>query len=375
MIIGLPKEIKDSERRIALTPDAVHALVIGGHTFKVETTAGDGAGFSDRAYIDGGAQIVPSAAHAYDADLVVKVKEILTDEWQHLRRGGMLFSFLHLAADHRMARELLDRRITGIAFETVADRHGKLPILAPMSEIAGELSVTIAANLLMVPHGGKGVLIRSARVLVVGAGAAGKAAAVAAARSGANVSVVVRGLTSCGPLKSASMVPHDNQFNQLKIEIFEGDAVKVAQLARVSDVVIAAVNVPGATTLKLLTRADIKAMEGGGVLVEICIDGGGISATSRPTYHSAPTYIDEGIIHYCVANMPAAVPRSASMALSGAILPYITSLANHGLLRAMRDNEGFSKGLQIHGGHVTHAAIATELNLPVTDLDAILFAC
>ena len=139
--------------------------------------------------------------------------------------------------------------------------------------------------------------------------------------------------------------------------------------------VIAAVNVPGATTPKLLTRADIKAMEGGGVLIEICIDGGGISATSRPTYHSAPTYVDEGIIHYCVANMPAAVPRSASTALSAAILPYITSLANHGLLRAMRDNEGFSKGLQIHGGHVTHAAVAAELNLPVTNLDAILFAC
>ncbi len=372
MIIGLPKEIKDSERRIALTPDAVHALVIGGHTFKVETTAGDGAGFSDRAYADGGAQIVPSAAHAYDADLVVKVKEIQTDEWQHLRRGGMLFSFLHLAANHRMARELLDGRITGIGFETVADRHRKLPILAPMSEIAGELAVTVAANLLMVPQGGKGVLMRSARVLVVGAGVAGQAAAVAAARSGAKVSVVVRGPTS---FALASMVRHDNQLNPLTIEIFDGDAIKVAQLARVSDVVIAAVNVPGATTPKLLTRADIKAMEGGGVLVEICIDGGGISATSRPTYHSAPTYVDEGIIHYCVANMPAAVPRSASMALSAAILPYITSLANHGLLRAMRDNEGFSKGLQIHGGHVIHAAVAAELNLPLRNLDAILFAC
>ncbi len=369
MIIGLPKEIKDGERRIALTPDAVHALVVGGHTAKVETSAGNGAGFSDQNYEDVGAQIVPSAAHAYEADLVVKVKEIQTDEWQHLRRGGMLFSFLHLAADHQMARELLDRRITGIGFETVADRHGKLPILAPMSDIAGELAITIAANLLMTPHGGKGVLMRGARVVVVGAGAAGQAAAIAAARSGANVKVAVRSAAS------VSMSHQNDQLQQLKIEILEADAAKVARLARVSDVVISAVNVPGARTPKLLTRDDIEAMEPGGVLVEICIDGGGISETSRPTSHSEPTFIDAGIVHYCVANIPAAVPRSASMALSAAILPYILSLANHGLLRAMRDNDGFSNGLQMHGGRAMHAAVAAELNLPVTNLDATLFAC
>jgi alanine dehydrogenase len=365
MIIGLPKEIKDGELRVALTPDAVQALVAFGHTMRVQTRAGQGAGFNDAEYAASGAEIVPTAAHAYNADLVVKVKEIQTDEWQHLRRGGMLFSFLHLGADRLMARELLDRRITGIAFETVSDRHGKLPILAPMSEIAGELAIPIAANLLMTSLGGIGITMRGARVLVVGAGVAGRAAAHAAANAGARVSVVVRNL---------AMTLADSNPTE-KIAFIEGDAAKVAQLAREADVVIGTVSVPGQATPKLLSREDIKAMRPGGVLIEICIDGGGISETSRPTSHAAPTYIAEGITHYCVANMPAAAPRLASIKISSAIAPYVTSLANHGLLRAMRNNDGFSNGLQIHDGRVTHAGVAAELNLPFVDLDAVLFSC
>ena len=365
MIIGLPKEIKESELRVALTPDAVKAIVALGHTVCVQASAGHGAGFNDAEYIMRGAEIVPTAAHAYDADLVVKVKEIQTDEWQHLRRGGMLFSFLHLGADHLMTRELLDRRITGIAFETVSDRHGKLPILAPMSEIAGELAIPIAANLLMKPNGGKGITMRGARVLVVGAGVAGRAAAHAAANAGAHVRLIVRNLATT----LADSAPTE------KITFIEGDAAKVAQFAREADIVIGAVSVPGQATPKLLTREDIKAMQPGGVLIEICIDGGGISATSRPTSHAAPTYIDEGITHYCVANMPAAVPRSASIKISSAILPYVAALVHDGLLKAMRDSIGFSSGLQIHDGRVTHSGLATELNLPFVDLDAVLFSC
>jgi alanine dehydrogenase len=367
MIIGLPKEIKDGELRVALTPDAVKTLVAHGHTVRVQTSAGQGAGFNDTEYAVSGAEIVPTAEHAYETDLVVKVKEIQTDEWQHLRRGGMLFSFLHLGADRLMARELLDRRITGIAFETISDRHGKLPILAPMSEIAGELAISIAANLLTTSQGGKGVMMCDAHVLVVGAGVAGRAAAhAAAANAGAQVSVVVRNLATTTDLRND---------DSGKIEFFEGDATKVAQLAREADVVIGAVSVPGQATPKLLKREDIKAMQPGGVLIEICIDGGGISETSRPTSHAAPTYIAEGITHYCVANMPAAAPRLASIKISSAILPYVTALANHGLLRAMRDNDGFSNGLQIHDGRVTHARVAAELNLPFVDLDAVLFPC
>ena len=366
MIIGLPTEIKAGELRVALTPDDALALSSQQHTVRVQTGAGLGAGFSDADYIRANAALVPTAAHAYDADLVVKVKEIQAGEWQHLRRGGMLFSFLHLGADHLMARALLDRRITGIAFETVADRHGKCPILAPMSEIAGELAIPIAANLLMKTHGGKGVMMRGARVLVVGAGVAGRAAAHAAANAGAEVSVVVRNRATTADFVGS--MAHT-------IQLIEGDAAKVAQLARAADVVIGAVNIPGQATPKLLMRDDIKAMQPGGVLIEICIDGGGISETSRPTHHAAPTYIDEGITHYCVANMPAAVPRSASIKLSSAILPYVTALVNNGLLKAMRDHDGFSHGLQMHDGRITHAGVATELNLPCVDLDAVLFSC
>jgi len=366
MIIGVPKEIKDGELRVALAPDAVTALVMLGQSVRVQTGAGQGAGFDDAEYAASGAEIVATAAHAYNADLVVKVKEIQTGEWQHLRRGGMLFSFLHLGADHLMARELLDRRITGIAFETVADRHGKLPILTPMSEIAGELAITIAANLLMTSLGGKGVTMRDAHVLVVGAGVAGRAAAQAAANAGAKVNVVVRNLATAMDLRNDSSG---------KIKIFAGDAAMVAQLASAVDIVIGAVSFPGQATPKLLTRKDIQAMRPGGVLIEICIDCGGISETSRPTTHAAPTYVAEGITHYCVANMPAAAPRLASIKISSAILPYVTALVNDGLLKAMRDNEGFSNGLQIHGGRVTHAQIATELTLPFFDLDAVLFSC
>jgi alanine dehydrogenase len=370
MIIGLPKETKDGEMRVALTPDAVRNLTSQGHTVRVQMSAGVGAGFSDTEYIRAGATLAPTAAHAYDADLVVKVKEIQAGEWQHLRRSGMLFSFLHLGADHVMARELLDRRITGIAFETVADRHGKLPILAPMSEIAGELAIPIAANLLMKPNGGKGIMMRGARVLVIGAGVAGRAAARTAADAGAQVRVVVRNL--------ATTTDFDGN-TASKIQLIEGDAKKIATFARDADVIIGAVNSRGQATPKLLTRDDIKAMRPGSVLIEICIDGGGISETSRPTYHAAPTYIDEGITHYCVANMPAAVPRSASIKISSAILPYIRAIANDGLLKAMRDNDGFTdglkNGLQMHDGRVTHAGIAAELRLPFFDLDAVLFSC
>ncbi len=360
MIVGLPKEIKDGERRIALTPDAVQVLVARGHTVRMQSNAATGAGFDDIAYATSGAEIVPTAAHAFDADLVVKVKEIQTDEWQLLRRGGMLFSFMHLGADPQMARELLDRRITGIAFETVSDVHGAMPILAPMSAIAGELAIPIAAHWLMAPNGGKGVMLRDAQVLVVGAGVAGRAAARAAVRAGASVTVIGRDLRKLAELTEEG------------ITVRTGD---MSAEARTSDVVIGAVNVPGDATPKLLARADIAAMQPGGVLIEICIDGGGISETSRPTYHTAPTYVAEGITHYCVANMPAAVPRSASMKISSAVLPYVTALTDHGLLRAMRDDDGLANGLQIHGGRVAHRAVAAELQLPFVDLDAVLFSC
>ena len=366
MIIGVPKEIKAGEDRVALTPDAVQTLIAGGNVVRVQTGAGAAAGFDDTAYTHADATIVTSAAHAFDAELVVKVKEIQNGEWQHLRSGSMLFSFLHLGADPTMARELLNRRLTAIAFETVSDKNGGLPILAPMSALAGELALPIAARLLSSPAGGKGLLIRDASVLVVGAGAAGAAAACAAIALGAKVTVVAASDRRLAPLRA--------EFGTRIRTLIIADA-DLPQLAQAADVVIGAVNVPGAATPKLLTRYNIAAMRPGSVLIEICIDGGGIAETSRPTTLVAPTYVEAGVIHYCVSNMPATAPRAASEKISAAVMPYITSLVQHGLLRTMRDNEGLAAGLQMHGGNITHREVAAQLDLPCLDLDAVLFSC
>lgn len=365
MIIGMPKEIKDGERRVALVPAAVAALVAAGNTVRIERGAGAGSGFADAEYGAAGAQIVAGAEQSFDADLVVKVKEIQPGEWRNLSPGGMLFCFLHLVSDTGMAGELLARRITGIAFETVEDSNGRLSILAPMSRMAGKLSLPIAANLLMTPNGGRGIAIGDAQIVIVGAGNAAAAAAETAMALGCRVTIVSR----AGPRLDA--MP-----GAQKISMEHGE---LSATVREADAVIAAVNIPGSPTPKLLGRDHLREMTShkgpGSVLIEICIDGGGIAETSRPTYHSAPTIVEEGVIHYCVANIPAAVPRSASMALSDAVLPHVLALAAKGLTRALRDDSGFAAGLQIHGGQVTHAAMAVALKRPHRDLDALLFSC
>ena len=370
MIIGLPKETKDGERRVALTPDAVAALVGAGNPVRVEAGAGAGSGFSDADYAASGATVVDSATKAFDAELVVKVKEIQTNEWQLLNPGSMLLSFLHLRGDVFMAHELLARRITGIAFETVEDASKRLVILAPMSKIAGELAIPIAANLLMTGNGGRGIAIGDARVVILGAGSAGVAAARTALALGADVTVVSR----MGPRLAALAHKLGSSARTMALQ-----PDKLLTAVRDADVVIGAINVPGAASAKLLSREDVQSMTAdrgaGAVLVDICIDAGGISATSRPTYHSAPTFVAEGVTHYCVANIPAAVPRSASIALSKAVLPYVAAIASKGLTRALRDDDGLAAGLQIHGGQVTHEAIARELKRPHRDLDAMLFSC
>jgi len=373
MVIGLPRETKDGERRVALTPGAIAVLVAAGHSLRVERSAGAGSGFTDADYVAAGADMVNSAARAFDAELVVKVKEIQTgppNEWQLLNPGGMLFSFLHLGADTFMAHELLARRITGIAFETVEDDSRRLAILAPMSVIAGELSITIAANLLMTSSGGRGVAIGDARIVIVGAGSAGAAAARTAIALGADVSVISR----VGPRLAALAHKLGSSARTMAMH-----PATLADATRDADVVIGAVNIPGSAAPKLLGRDDVRAITAGNgpgaVLIEICIDAGGIADTSRPTCHSAPTYVEEGVTHYCVANIPAGVPRSASLALSAAVLPYVTALAGKGLTQALRDDVGLAAGLQIHGGQVTHPAIARELNRPYRDLDAMLFSC
>lgn len=370
MLIGLPREIKDGERRVALTPEAVGGLTSAGHQVRVEIGAGLGAGFTDSNYAEHGAALVDSADKAFDADLVVKVKEIQTNEWHRLNPGGMLFCFLHLGADPFMAHELLARRITGFAFETVEDDSKRLAILAPMSVIAGELAVPIAATLLMTSNGGRGVALGDARVLILGAGSAGAAAARTAIALGADVTVISRHGTRLAALA------HKIGSSARTIALSGNN---VAEAARAADVIIGAVNVPATATPKLLSRSDVAAItESGGagaVLMEICIDGGGVAETSHATYHSAPTYVEEGVTHYCVANMPAAVPRSASIALSRAVLPQVMAIAQKGLMQALRDDDGLAAGLHIHGGQVLHPALARQLNRPWRDLDAMLFAC
>lgn len=370
MIIGLPKEIKDGERRVALTPDAVASLVATGNSIRVENGAGAGSGFADADYIAAGAEIVNSAAKAFDVELVVKVKEIQIDEWQMLQPGTILFSFLHLGTSIFMAHELLARRITGIAFETVQDAAKRLAILTPMSVIAGKLAVPIAANLLMTSNGGRGVAMSDARVVVLGAGTAGVAAARTAIALGADVTVISR----VGPRLAALAHKLGSSARTMALH-----PATLAAATQEADIVIGAVNVPGAATPKLLTHADMRAMTAchgpGAVLIEICIDGGGVAETSHPTVHSAPTYVEEGVTHYCVANIPAAVPRSASIALSAVVLAYVQALASKGLASALRDDDGLAAGLQMHGGSVTQAAIAHQLNRPFLDLDAVLFSC
>ena len=366
MRIGIPREMKDGERRIALTPDAIGALCTQGHEVRVHAGAGLGAGFADTDYATAGARIVSNAAATFDVDLVVKVKEIQTGEWKHLRPDSMLFSFLHLGGDHTMAHELLARRISGIAFETVEDASHRLAILGPMSVMAGEMAIQIGANLLMTPNGGRGVAIGDARVVIVGAGNAGAAAARTALALGADMTV----LAPVG--QKLALLAHKLGSSARTIAISPGALARAVEGA---DLVIGAANVAGSATPKLLSRAHLRAMRPGAVLIEICIDGGGISETARATSHSQPTYIDEGVVHYCVANMPAALPRSASIAISNAILPYVEALAGKSLRQAMRDDAGLAAGLQMHGGRVTHAAVAAELGVAYFDLDPVLFSC
>lgn len=364
MIVGIPKEIKDGERRVGMTPEGIRALTAGGHEVRVQAGAGLGAGFADEDYTQSGATIVTTALAAFDADLVVKVKEIQTSEWRELRPDAALFCFQHLQSDGEMARELLARRITAIAYETVTDPSGGLPVLAPMSAIAGELAVLIGANLLTSPQGGSGMLIRDASVLVVGAGKVGEAAARTAAALGARVTVLARNVERLRPLAT-----------EIGADIDTASMSIAGQRARDADLVIGAVNLPGERTPKLLSRDAVHRMRPGSVIVDVCIDGGGIAETSRPTVHSSPTYVEEGVIHYCVPNMPAAVPRSATLALASAAFPHVLSMADKGIWHALRGDEGLAAGLHMAGGNITHPAVAQALNLPCVDADALLHSC
>ena len=359
MRIGIPKEIKVHEYRVAMVPAGVRELVAMGHEVFVETNAGAGIGATDMQYRAAGATVLNSAAEVFaKVDLIVKVKEPQLAECAMLRRGQLLFTYLHLAADPAQARALMASGATAIAYETVTGADGSLPLLTPMSEVAGRMSVQVAATALQKANGGLGLLLGGvagvppARVVVLGGGVSGTNAIEMAVGLQADVTVVDRNVRRLRELAA--------QFgNRLKTVYSTTEAIE--KLVAEADVVIGAVLIPGAAAPKLVTRAMLKSMKPGAVLVDIAIDQGGCFETSHATTHAEPTFVVDGIVHYCVANMPGAVPRTSTLALCNATLPYVKSIAQLGWKAAAEADRGLANGLNVQDGRIVHPAVARDL--------------
>jgi alanine dehydrogenase len=361
MKIGVPKEIKVHEYRVGLVPAGVHELVERGHQVLVQSGAGAGIGFEDADYEAAGAKIAAQATDVFGAaDLIVKVKEPQLAECKMLGTGQVLFTYLHLAADKAQAEALLASGATAIAYETVTAPDGSLPLLTPMSEVAGRMSVQVGANCLQKANGGFGVLlggvpgVQPAKVVILGGGVSGTHAAEMAVGLRADVTVVDRSVKRLRELSTMFS-------SQLKTVYSTAHAIE--GLVRDADLVIGAVLIAGAAAPKLVTRAMVKTMKPGAVLVDIAIDQGGCFETSRPTTHAEPTYVLDGVIHYCVTNMPGAVPRTSTFALTNATLPYVQAIANHGWRQALAGDAGLARGLNVHAGQLTHAAVASALGI------------
>ncbi len=365
MLIGCPREIKPQEFRVGITPAAAHEAVAAGHSVLIESGAGLGSGFTDDDYRAAGAAIVDTAAEIFArAEMVVKVKEPQPVERQQLREGQVLFTYLHLAPDAAQTRDLLASGVTAIAYETVTDRAGGLPLLAPMSEVAGRLAPQVGAWTLQKANGGLGVLmggvpgVRPANVVIIGGGVVGTAAARVAVGMGANVTVLDRSIPRMSYL--------DDIF-QGRLTTQYSNVAGIAELLPSADMVIGAVLIPGAAAPKLVTRAQLSMMKPGAAIVDVAIDQGGCFETSRATTHQDPIYEVDGILHYCVANMPGAVARTSTQALGNATLPFMMALANKGWRLACAEDQHLLNGLNTHAGRLTYAAVGTALGLPVID--------
>jgi alanine dehydrogenase len=364
MRIGLPREIKNHEYRVALTPEGVRALVAAGHSVRVEHAAGARVGFTDAMYRAAGAEVVAGAAEVYRSELVIKVKEVQASEFPLLQEGTILFCYHHFAADPRLLDAMLAARVSCLAFETVTAPDGSLPLLVPMSQIAGRLAPQVGAWALQMANGGSGVLLAGvpgvapARVLVLGGGTVGASAARIAAGMGADVTVLDR---------SAARLARLEEVFGARVKTAVASPEALEELVPASDLVIGAVLLPGRRAPRLLRRDHLRRMRRGSALVDVAIDQGGTSETSRPTSHADPLYVEEGVVHYCVPNMPAAVARTATAALAQAVLPYALELAGRGLAGAVRDNAGLREGLQVHAGRVTHRGLAQDLGREYTD--------
>jgi len=363
MRIGCPKEIKPQEFRVGLTPAAAREAVSHGHHVMVETGAGHGAGFEDADYVAAGAEIAADAAEVFaKAEMIVKVKEPQAPERAQLRAGQVLFTYLHLAPDPDQTRDLLDSGVTAIAYETVTDALGGLPLLAPMSEVAGRLAPQVGAWALQKANGGRGVLmggvpgVGPAEVVVIGGGVVGTQAARIASGMGADVTVLDRSLPRLRYLDDVYRGAFKTRY---------ASADTTAQLIRTADLVIGAVLIPGAAAPKLVTRAQLSTMKPGAVIVDVAIDQGGCFETSRATTHEDPIYEVDGIVHYCVANMPGAVARSSTIALGNATMPFMIALADKGWRAAMQQDAHLLAGLNTHEGKLTNYAVGKALGLDV----------
>jgi alanine dehydrogenase len=369
VIVGIPKEIKVHEYRVAATPEGVRELTRAGHRVVVETTAGVGSAITDEQYATAGAEILPDADAVFaEADLIVKVKEPLPEEYERFRKDHLLFTYLHLAADEGLTRFLVDRGVRGVAYETVQTPEGRLPLLAPMSEIAGRMAPQEGAKYLERPQGGRGVLmggasgVAPAKVVVLGGGMAGWNAAEIAAGMQAEVVVLDKNVDR---LRQIDEIWHG------RIQTRMSSALAIEQLVLDADLVVGAVLVPGAKAPHLVTAEHVRAMQPGAVLVDISIDQGGCFETSHVTTHAEPTYLVDDVVHYCVGNMPGAVPRTSTYALTNVTLPYALAIATKGIDQAIRDDAALALGVNTWDGAVTNAGVAEATGTTYTALSSV----
>lgn len=370
MIIGVPKEIKNNENRVGITPAGVAAFKKHGHEVWVETNAGLGSGFTNQDYVDSGATIVLTAKEAWSADMVIKVKEPLTEEYEFFREGLILYTYLHLAPEPELTKALIEKKAVAIAYETIQLDNRALPLLTPMSEVAGRMSIQIGAQFLEKPKGGKGVLlggvpgVTPAEVVIIGGGIVGTNAAKMAVGLGANVTILDVNIDRLRQL--------DDMF-QGHLKTLASNSYNIAESVKKADLLVGAVLIPGARAPRLVTEEMIQTMQPGSVVVDVAIDqGGSIETIDHITTHSNPTYEKHGVVHYAVANMPGAVARTSTMALTNVTIPYGVQIANKGYRQAALDNKALAKGINVIDGSVTYKAVAEVHGYSYTPIDAVL---
>jgi alanine dehydrogenase len=370
MKIGLPKEIKDNEYRVGLTPAGVRAFTDAGHEVFVQKSAGEGSGFEDALYVKSGAAILDTADEIWgEGDMIVKVKEPIAPEYPRMRENQLLFTYLHLAPEPELTKQLLERKVTGVAYETITDKQGRLPLLTPMSEVAGRMSVQVGATYLEKMNGGKGILlggvpgVPAGRVVIIGGGVVGTEAAKMAIGLGAHVTIID---------KSLDRLRYLDDIFLSKVSTLASSRYQIHEAISHADLVIGAVLVVGAAAPKLVTRDMLADIPKGSILVDVAVDQGGCFETTHATTHSNPTYYEEGVLHYCVANMPGAVPRTSTFALTNATLPYALDLANKGFNKAVSEDAGLKEGVNTYAGKLTYEAVAASQGLEYTAFDSLI---